>query len=1584
SGNFLLAQNETLAIGVLSATLLNAEQTTSGHPYLPASLNKILAADGLNLTQLHNFLVNTTEDVKIVVAHPNLYLPVDPNTITPDNAMYNTVSYLIASTLSESQVVKVYDDIQAYTGWTIRYGMVDTRLFPFSGTNTGIFYAPAELTGRVIGADGTPTSYYTLSVLGSDGNTYPINHLPADVTAVQVNINYLPAFFNTMLYHIYVGYNGTDVGAGTGIPGISGNVSSDAAMPGFMLDHFLAVYRTAYYCAGTNPTIDPGCLTATNYPDAQHLANVTKGYADTSTDQYYSGGETMLAYYTGVPLVGAVTLSDGTPVAGARVTVYDSWGTPHQSIVTAANGAYNLVLPPGNDTVNVTSGTFDGLTQAGSVHLLSMPIDVPAQEAYSFDAPTLVQNAVLQSGRVQGFVYWNTANNSSFQPSDPLATGAKVTLSLPFGATYTATTDASAAYTFSNLPPGVYNYSVTIRGSTFAQPSVTVSSTAPVNESTGLLPGRVVGSVLDSSGAVVPGAAVIALNQTGGVVTATSNSTGAYLLTTLVPGNYTIYAQVLSKSLASAPETVLLNTTITSASENLTVVPSTAFMLPVETSGYAGASGVQVRFTPILAAPPSSAVPNDSATSYTFVTSATGAATGVLPVGNYSVYAYGLIGPTYFAGIGNRAVLSSPTGNVSLAPLEMGAAMAVRGSVTIPTNSTDLTSVSDTAYDASGNQVTSYANSTGGFVIYAPPGSYTLLATLAATNASATSYSAATLVSTTSPTPVTLALTAAVRFAPTVGAPGPRSEFLPTSSGEVQVSLPNLGVRVFAPTNTTGVAHLIVPATLPGNGGSYCILAQAPGYSSFNQCGYTPLALGTVTQIPLTLNPVSVTVGLVGVPSNSTFTLNLTAASPTAQNVTTQGTTSLGVSALPGTYAVSGYAVVKGKPGFYMPLSGVTFTIPAGPPTATFSLPVHDQVRTIGVLGPLPSGIPAANVTLQLTSTIANFTLTGAAYTSPFFAPPTNYSVYATANVSSEHYAALTSVNVLSNGSILYAVTLSSAVTQTVFHLLQANNTALNTTATLTVQRGNLHLTTTTTDGLAGLFLPSDVTYTVGVNVTLLLRIGGVVQYQTFVAMPGLSCTPSGAATNCSVPLIATTHLVSLSIALRQGSTPVTLSSTIQLQGPYPSTQLITGTTTTGTFSTNLLPGHYSLYTLAGVGSDQLGNLTAILVEPTRSSTIPVQLQTTRTLTVVLVAPTSGLGTSPTLVIAGGTGANLTLANQLPQVPVSVVLPSGTYTVSANSTTTPFGVVTPARASQSISLLQGNALVTLTLSASLRYAASLAVLPPTTVELSTGGLATFPWVARNTGSAPETVKLVGSPGYLGFTFTPSSFTLGTSGTTNSTGGEVTISVPTGTSVQSPPIVLTAELSNGTVVGSTSGARVLLTAAPGVTVGASTIAPGVGPGLATVSFFVRNSGNVQVQADVTVANLAQLENFGWNVTVYNGKALVTNPVTLVEGANLTFQVNLRMIGAQAAPPGSVLLMAQTVGVAPPAHSEALLSVPTGAVQLNSTTASVTGPSVSSPPSTPTWLVPLLAFVPAMAFVVFAFVYRWSRTRRWVRT
>ena len=646
AGQFLLSQNESLAIGVLSTTLLQAEQKHSGDLYLPPSLNTLLARDGLDINQLHTLLVNESADLTLVKNHPATYLPVDPSTITADNAMYLAVSNFLASSLPIAGVAQVYDNLQAYTGWTIGYDLADSRLIPFSGQDTGIFYAPADLTGRVIDAAGLPSSFFNVTVLGSDGNTYPLGQVPASVSAVNYTINYFSPFYQSMIYRTYFGYNGTEIGLSGGIPGLSNNLATSPVEPGWMLQHFEVVYRTAYYCpTKSDDQNDSNCL-AENLPAAQAMATATNGsVANTSAIRYFQGGESLLEYYPGETLLGDLTLPDGTPISGVRATVADQWGIPHQTTFTASDGSFSLVLPPGNDTVNLTTGTFQGLSQQGNILLRSVHIYVPDAVGLDLASPSLVQNYVIGPSSVTGVVYWNLANNSTFLPAkDPVIPGAEVLLWGPDGlAKVTTSTDLGGTFDLPNVAPGVYNYSVLYDNHNYTETSVFVHANSANNASAGLSSGIISGSVAQAL-SPANNSRVAITNASGVVATDLTNASGLFTFSGLGPGNYTVTAYG-ALGVQSSGVRVQVLAPGTTATVNLILTATAQVQLVVE-SGGGGIAGIPVRFVPLPDYSNSSetaiaALDSQSRNGTTVTSGPNGLVTATLPVGTYSVYALG-------------------------------------------------------------------------------------------------------------------------------------------------------------------------------------------------------------------------------------------------------------------------------------------------------------------------------------------------------------------------------------------------------------------------------------------------------------------------------------------------------------------------------------------------------------------------------------------------------------------------------------------------------------------------------------------------------------------------------------------------------------------------------------------------------------------------------------------------------------------------------------------------------------------------------------------------------------------------------
>ena len=234
-------------------------------------------------------------------------------------------------------MVQVYGDVQSYTHWSIRYAMVDSRLFPFSGSNTGIFYAlgrphrPGDRQRRQ-----APTAFYTLSVVGSDGKHLRGQRPPAGVTAVNYNINYLAPFYNSMIYKTFIGYSEHRCRPGSGDPGHQPGPSDRpdharldvAALPGRLPGHVASL-----------PLLEPQrplgvFLRRPISPMRRRWRSATTGPPTPRRTPTSRAGKLMLQvfpYQRSQPLIGTVTLPSGAPVSQARVTVYDSWGIPHMT-----------------------------------------------------------------------------------------------------------------------------------------------------------------------------------------------------------------------------------------------------------------------------------------------------------------------------------------------------------------------------------------------------------------------------------------------------------------------------------------------------------------------------------------------------------------------------------------------------------------------------------------------------------------------------------------------------------------------------------------------------------------------------------------------------------------------------------------------------------------------------------------------------------------------------------------------------------------------------------------------------------------------------------------------------------------------------------------------------------------------------------------------------------------------------------------------------------------------------------------------------------------------------------------------------
>jgi dolichyl-phosphooligosaccharide-protein glycotransferase len=1585
AGNFLLAQNESLAIGVLAVTLLQAEQEATGYVYLPPGLNAVLASDGVNLPELHTLIANTSTDLQLVIAHPERYLPVNPNTLTAENALFDATSWFLATTLPESGVAQVYNDIQAYTGWTIRYAMVDDRLFPFTGTNTGIFYAPADLTGRVIGPDGAPTTYYTIEAVGSDGNVYPVNAVPPTVSVVNYVLNQLSPFYNSMIYRIYMGYNGTDIGLTSGIPGLEGSLTSYTPEPGWMLQHFEVAYRTAYY-SPTATTSSSACDLATNLPEAKILAAKTNGTPNTGAGCYFNGGEAILQYYPGQPLSGTVALPSGTPVAGARLTVYDGWGIPHQTVVTGADGAFSVILPPGNVTVNVTAGPLQGLDQNGTELLDTLHLDVNPALGFALESTPISQNIVLQPGSVNGFVYWNATGNMTYNSAvDPPAVGANVTLGGLGLHNYTATTDSGGSFRLANVAPGVYNFTVRAAGAKFSQGQVAVKPGAAANATTGLVPSKLSGAVVRESSqgpTEVPGATV-SISTAGGFLESTStNATGGYSFSNLVPGNYTLNAQS-GVNLAANATSVALNTTVRSVKENLTLIPVVPVDFEVEANG-APVPGFAVRMTPIrnTAGLASAQSPRPS-NGLVFVTDATGFIHGNVPAGNYSIYGYGPVGSTFLAGF-ESAYLPTTGTRIPVAPLVLTTPVPLSGSSPIPAgvSNTSVSATQISLYDSAGNELTFFANATGDWSVAAPAGDYSVLALAVGLSHSTANYSAIGYVSLSRPTTLSMPLTTAFRFSTTVGTLLPGGTFYPASAAQVHLTVNPAGATISTLTDANGTTSFLLPVAQPDT--TYCLATQSNGFGGYSACSLSVGELASLTRVvvPLLNDTLDVTVS--GLPTGASLHLNATSGGPPAQTRRVTGGASFSVSLAPGTYQITAWAPPVSGTGVLLPPQTINVTLPLGAVTTRLSVQLYRQVNATGELS-LPTGVSASAVHLRIYSPPFNFTVTGVTFESGFLVAPGTYSVYGSAVVGGQNYSSLSRVTVNATGVATPTVTLGAGVALDAT-LVGPSGRALNLTAPVFWSGPDgSQFYSLAVNGSVALFVPGSATYTPSVSVTIAQTPNGVLRYATYANVAGTTCTVGTTTALCSIPLTVTYQSAGLAGQFYWNGAPLTIAGTIQLMGPYPSTNVTTLTTTNGAFAAAILPGIYTLYATAGTGGGVFASLSRVTVPfPSTNVTVTLSPAWTDTLTIL---PPAGVPSLPTanLTWTNAAGVSWTALGVPMSSALRWVLPQGLWTLRANGTVTTYGRPVPSTANATVSLLSGNQATNIVLVPQYTPSVSLLTLAPTSATIPDGGTATFSFAVFNTGNVPVTVKFYGDPAAWNITFSPATLTLGVGAGNSTGGGTVVIHVPFGATTNHAPIILGAVLvSNpGKSIGTASpNPTISIIPAPAISLTTTSgLVPSVTTTGATLPFTVENTGNTPYSAAVSVANAATLEQLGWKVALVENGQPVQSPVSFAPGQSIDFSVVLSTT-SYAQPPGSVVVRAAETNSAGNVVASLVLDVPLATVGAPGGL-TLTGPQVGAPPAVPDWGWTLIALVPAAAFLAIVLSLRWWRTRRWVR-
>jgi hypothetical protein len=354
AGSVISSQNETQAISLMITRLLEGfvrEHQAKLTPDMEAVLIEHLDGGDLdNHPRTDRLLRYLTTNREGEEAQDDLIDMVNSDsdrygkyvTLKYPNAMYGACRELLVE-LGEEGVVDLYHDVQVVSGTSLRYFAVDSRLFPFSAQNTGIFYAPIKLADRDV------NEYLEYMAVTDDGRRLDSEALQdaaerdPELRVKTYELEYMDPFYNSMFYRTYVGYRASDIGlSDSGVPGIVGDMARYPAMQGWNMTHFKLVYRTMYYSEDSEANSSfPDDYTAMESGAAMDLYNNQGGDLKSGLGQ----GVTFLKYYDGALLRGQVLTEDGKPVPGARVTCQDEFEIPHHTVLTDRNGHYELIMP---------------------------------------------------------------------------------------------------------------------------------------------------------------------------------------------------------------------------------------------------------------------------------------------------------------------------------------------------------------------------------------------------------------------------------------------------------------------------------------------------------------------------------------------------------------------------------------------------------------------------------------------------------------------------------------------------------------------------------------------------------------------------------------------------------------------------------------------------------------------------------------------------------------------------------------------------------------------------------------------------------------------------------------------------------------------------------------------------------------------------------------------------------------------------------------------------------------------------------------------------------------------------------------
>ncbi len=569
AGSWLMAQGENDGIALLVARLIEGDYVENvAQGRLSDPVRDVITRYGLDHEDVEHVLRSPGSYVRTILDNPDIYDPYDAN-MDIQNAMYIQLRVMFTNQLDVDEMADFYHDIREATGNCIKYFAVDSRLFPFSGSQTGIFYAPAKLSDhRMI--ENMPEDFFVIRAETDRGTFYP-HEVPIGAQVTDVRIEYKDMFYESMLYKTFVGYTPVEAGGNqnTGIPGISGDYEQQTPVQAWNMSHFRVSYKTAYYNPYPQEELSnhTDAWTAINFKDAIEYqlkinSGEMEGVVDASHRSSLFNGVVILEYYDGAYVNGTVTVDGVTPLSGAWVTLRDELQAVHDLDVTDSEGRYSLLAPFGEITVQVSVGDLQPLSNLGSTELNSVKFNVTDDQAMRkpIDADkdgildyVITQDIEVEGGSLEGTVYLDRNYNTKYDEEERVFPNSLLTFEhTAVNETWEIITDDNGTYNLEGAFPGDYEVSLQTEGRLLGLETVTVEREKELTKDINVTATSVTGIVRTAEGELAPNVtAHIHDKANGTTMKMQTNSEGNFTFENLLPGDLTI--EILGDDESSLP-----------------------------------------------------------------------------------------------------------------------------------------------------------------------------------------------------------------------------------------------------------------------------------------------------------------------------------------------------------------------------------------------------------------------------------------------------------------------------------------------------------------------------------------------------------------------------------------------------------------------------------------------------------------------------------------------------------------------------------------------------------------------------------------------------------------------------------------------------------------------------------------------------------------------------------------------------------------------------------------------------------------------------------------------------------------------